>query len=158
MRHAKSDWETPGCSDHDRPLNARGKRDAPAMGKFLAGQGLRIDAVLSSSAKRAKQTAKAMAKAAKFEDEIVFLRSLYLAEIPDYLDACKSLPESCDRAIVVAHNPGSEDIVYHFTVHKEIMSTAAIAELVLPIESWSELNAQTRGSLRHVWRPRELEG
>lgn len=156
MRHAKSSWDHQGCSDHDRPLNDRGKRDAPRMGKFIKEQGLTPDCILSSSAKRAQQTAKALARAADYSGTIDIRKDLYLADTEDYLHACRSLPDTCARAVVVAHNPGSEYIVRHFTEHDETMPTAAIAEIVLPIDSWSELNPHTRGSLRHVWRPKEL--
>ncbi|HID69647.1 MAG TPA: hypothetical protein EYP35_04115 [Desulfobacterales bacterium] len=61
-RHAKSSWKDPSLADFDRPLNKRGKRDAPQMGKMLVSHGIFPDLIVSSPAKRAKKTALRLAK------------------------------------------------------------------------------------------------
>jgi len=79
LRHAKSSWKHPDVNDHDRPLNKRGKRDAPHMGEILQNEHLVPDLIISSSAKRARSTAKAVAKAAEYKGDITFNQSLYAA-------------------------------------------------------------------------------
>ena len=79
LRHAKSDWETPDVADHDRPLNGRGKRDAPRMGRLLRDENLVPDLIISSTAKRARKTAKLVAEASGYEGEIRLAETLYLA-------------------------------------------------------------------------------
>ena len=79
-RHAKSSLKHPDVSDHDRPLNKRGKRDAPRMGELLRNEHLVPDLIIiSSSAKRDRSTAKAVAKAAEYNGDITFNQSLYAA-------------------------------------------------------------------------------
>nr|NIL98123.1 hypothetical protein [Planctomycetales bacterium]NIP70269.1 hypothetical protein [Planctomycetales bacterium] len=63
LRHAKSSWDDSALDDHDRPLNKRGKRDAPRMGQLLVQQDLVPDCILTSTARRARKTAEAVAKA-----------------------------------------------------------------------------------------------
>jgi len=76
LRHAKSSWKHPDVNDHDRPLNKRGKRDAPRMGEFLQDKHLVPDFIVSSTAKRARSTAKAVAKAARYKGDIILNQSL----------------------------------------------------------------------------------
>ena len=70
LRHAKSSWNNLDLPDYDRPLNKRGKRDAPRMGDFLRHQDLVPDLIISSTAKRAKKTAKLFAKAVGYKEKI----------------------------------------------------------------------------------------
>ena len=77
LRHAKSDWRHQDVNDHDRPLNKRGKRDAPHMGELLQDKHLVPDFIISSTAKRARSTAKAVAKAAGYKEDITLNQSLY---------------------------------------------------------------------------------
>ncbi|MFG0335704.1 MAG: SixA phosphatase family protein, partial [Maioricimonas sp. JB049] len=77
MRHAKSSWADPSKADHDRPLNARGKRDAPRMGQWLLEQNLVPDRIVSSTARRARKTASRVASGCGYTAEIVHERALY---------------------------------------------------------------------------------
>ena len=78
VRHAKSDWSTPSLGDFDRPLNDRGKRDAPVMAQRLVEKKIAIEAFISSPAKRAKRTAVIFAKEYKQDkDDIIFIEELY---------------------------------------------------------------------------------
>jgi phosphohistidine phosphatase len=77
MRHAKSSWKDPDLPDHDRPLNKRGKHDAPSMGKLLKDEDLIPDLIISSTAARAKKTAELVAKACKYKGEISLNQSLW---------------------------------------------------------------------------------
>ncbi|MRN62395.1 MAG: hypothetical protein FIO03_10205 [Nitrosopumilales archaeon] len=85
LRHAKSSWKHPELNDHDRPLNKRGKNDAPRMGKLLQKEKLIPDVILSSTAIRASATAESVVKACGYKGEVTLKRSLYAAGAETYL-------------------------------------------------------------------------
>jgi len=157
MRHAKSSWKEAEQADEQRPLNKRGQRDAPRMGRLLRETGLVPQAILISTAERARQTALAAAEASGFEGEIQFESSLYAAPAENYLALLHTLPAELQIVMVIGHNPGVEALVAELTGEDEHLSTAAIARLELPIERWADLNSQTEARLETIWRPRELE-
>lgn len=156
QRHAKSSWKHPELSDHDRPLNKRGKRDAPRMGRLVAAQGLRPDVVVSSTARRARRTAEEVARHAGCEGAVQLDRRLYLASPDEIVDVVRGVAGSARRVMVVGHNPGLEDLVARLAGRRETLPTAALAALRLSIRSWAELTASTAGDLAGPWRPREL--
>src|SRR2546428_2406284 len=80
LRHAKSSWKHPELTDHDRPLNKRGKRDAPRIEEILRGEHLIPEAIISSTAARAHATAEAVAKASGYKGEVTLNRSLYAVD------------------------------------------------------------------------------
>ena len=157
LRHAKSSWDNTYISDHDRPLKKRGRRDAPRMGILLKEQDLIPDLIISSSARRALDTAEAAAESAGYEGPIEVTRVLYHADPDTYIDRLKSLPGDINRVLVVGHNPGMEDLLTELTGARERMPTAALAEVNLQIESWSDIAAEAEGSLENLWMPRELK-
>ncbi len=107
LRHAKSSWDDPEVSDFDRPLNKRGKEDAPKMGEHLASVGVRPDLIVASPAKRAKKTAKAVARALGYDEErIVWKESIYEASPQTLLYLICALPQEAKRVMLVGHNPG----------------------------------------------------
>jgi phosphohistidine phosphatase len=156
LRHAKSSWKDPDLDDHDRPLNKRGLRDAPRMGELLKSEDLVPDTILSSTARRARDTALAVAAAAGFPDEVRLTRSLYGAAPVEYIEALQELPSYCDHALVVGHNPGLEELVSLLLREAHEMPTAALAVVELPIDSWQKVDPVPRATLRGFWRPREL--
>lgn len=156
QRHAKSSWKHPELSDHDRPLNKRGKRDAPRMGRLVAAQGLRPDVIVSSTARRARRTAEEVARHAGCEGAVQLDRRLYLASPDEIVDVVRGVAGSARRVMVVGHNPGLEDLVARLAGRRETLPTAALAALHLSIRSWAELTASTAGDLAGPWRPREL--
>jgi len=158
MRHAKSSWKEPGTDDHDRPLNERGKRDAPLMGRLLAEKDLLPDRVLSSTAKRARKTAKLVVQASAFEGPLDLTRDLYLADPPGIARLLQALPEEIARPLIVGHNPGMEDLIAVLTGSHETFPTAAVAWLELAVDSWPEVGSWPCGTLRALWRPKEIEG
>jgi phosphohistidine phosphatase len=159
LRHAKSSWKDPNLPDHDRPLNKRGKHDAPRMGKLLKDEDLIPDLIISSTAARAKKTAELVAKACKYKgEEIVRSHSLYGAEPADYLKILEGLSDKHKAVLVVGHSPSVEETVEVFTGSADvIMPTCALAHISLPIQNWAELNKQKiKRKLHKVWRPKEL--
>jgi phosphohistidine phosphatase len=155
LRHAKSSWKDSSLDDHDRPLNKRGLRDAPRVGELLLEKDLVPDTILSSTARRARETALAVATAARFPDEVRFTRDLYLADPGAYLEALRLLPKSCGHAMVVGHNPGIEQLVALVAGTPEPMPTAALVVVELALESWKDLDPPPHGSLRATWKPRD---
>ena len=156
LRHAKSSWDNARLSDHDRPLNGRGKADAPRVGQLLRDEELTPDLIVTSSAKRALATAEAAAIASDYDNEITVTRALYHAGVEDCLELLADLPGDPQRVMIVGHNPTWEMLVEHLTGKIEVMPTAAVAQIALPLASWSELDEDTTGKLINVWRPREL--
>lgn len=102
VRHAKSDWGDPDLSDHDRPLNARGLRDAPAMAERLAATGLGVDAILASTALRARTTAGFFGTRLRVEPELD--AGLYGAPARTLLASAAA--RAAGTVMVVAHDPG----------------------------------------------------
>jgi phosphohistidine phosphatase len=156
LRHAKSSWKKKNLADHDRPLNKRGKRDAPKMGALILEQDLLPELILSSTASRARETALAVAESCGQTDEVRLLRDLYLAETGEMLEMLASLPGELGKVMVVGHNPGMEELVEALTGKSETMPTAALAWIELDLEHWSGLRATGEARLRQIWRPREI--
>lgn len=162
LRHAKSSWKDDELPDHDRPLNKRGKQDAPRMGKLLRDEDLIPDLILSSDAERARATAELVVEECHYEGEITYLRDLYAAEAEAYLEALAQLGGESPRVMVVGHNPGLEELVQDLTGEYQPLPTAALAQVALPLDHWSELdpNAQVEiapGKLVNLWRPKDLQ-
>ena len=157
LRHAKSSWAQGNLSDHERPLNARGEADAPQMGKLLRQEGLVPSLIISSSAKRAVTTARLVAEAAGFEGELRVTRQFYHADPETYLAVLRETAvNDHDCVMVVGHNPGMEELVAQLTDWDDVFTTANIAHVALPIESWQELTDDVEGTLVNWWQPREL--
>ena len=157
LRHAKSSWEFEELSDHDRPLNNRGRRDAPLMGRKLLKEQLVPQIIISSSAVRAHSTARKVAKACGYEDEILIDPVLYGSGYSDYLNVLINQEDKHDIIMLVGHNPISEQLVEVLTGEIVTMPTCAIACISLPITSWKQIIAKTKGQLLNLWRPKELK-
>jgi phosphohistidine phosphatase len=157
MRHAKSSWNNNQLSDHDRPLNGRGKEDAPAMGKLLRDEDVVPDLIITSTAKRALATAEAVALAADFAGELQKTRQFYHADPDDYIELLQTVADSFSCVMVVGHNPGMAEWVQELTGRPYHFTTANIAHIELPIASWADLSEDSSGKLCHLWRPGEID-
>lgn len=156
LRHAKSSWSNARLADHDRPLNARGRRDAPRMGRLLQQEDLMPDLIISSSAERALTTAELVAMESGYDNAMLVTRDLYHAMPEDYVDVLRAQGGEARRVMVVGHNPGVEELLDDLTGEEERMPTAALALVYLPIHGWHELDLDVEGTLQNVWRPKEL--
>jgi len=140
VRHAKSSWDHPELDDHDRPLNARGRRDAPEMGRRLRERGVVPDAIRSSTAVRARTTAEAIVDALGLgADAVVVDERLYGSSPETILGVVGELDDALESAMVVAHDPGLSDLAYELSGTIEHMPTCAVAEFRYQVASWSEL-------------------
>jgi len=112
--------------DHDRPLNKRGKRDAPRMGELLQDKNLVPDFIVSSAAKRARSTANAVAEAAGYKAD----QSLYAAPPTAYIGVLRDLSNEYVRVLVVGHNPGLERLVDMLTGEEHTMPTCSLVHVL----------------------------
>jgi phosphohistidine phosphatase len=157
LRHAKSSWKDESIDDYDRPLNERGKKEAPRMGKLLLDEDLLPDLILSSDAKRCRRTIEKLCSASGYRGETLLCGELYLATPATHLRAISRLPEPAERVLLVGHNPGLEQLLELFIQRYEPLTTAALAYVRLPeLNRWAEINADTRGELVKHWQPTEL--
>lgn len=139
VRHAKSDWNDPTLSDAERPLNARGQRDAPAMGQRLAAEECRPDLMVSSPATRAMQTATLLATELGYPPEaIVQVDVIYEASLGTLQSVVESLPDNATHVMLIGHNPGFESLCNYIDPDQPVvMTTCNVAQYELDIESWS---------------------
>jgi phosphohistidine phosphatase len=156
LRHAKSSWSDPALDDHERPLSTRGRRDGPRMGELVREHGLTPDVVISSDAVRARLTAEALAEAARYAGQILLDRRLYMASPADVRSLLRTVPDKAETVMIVGHNPGLEELVALLTGERQDLPTAALTQIVLPIDRWRDLKLSTRGTLVGHWRPKEL--
>jgi phosphohistidine phosphatase len=140
IRHAKSDWNTPSLSDFDRPLNERGKRDAPLMAQRLLDKKIKIDAFIASPAKRAKKTASVFAKEYKRDaDEIIFKEELYGAPSTVFYDVTAEANDSFDSIAIFSHNPGITDFANSLTDTRiDNIPTCGIFAVKINTKHWKD--------------------
>ncbi|MCU0364408.1 MAG: histidine phosphatase family protein [Ignavibacteriaceae bacterium] len=140
-RHAKSYWKDQSIPDFDRPLNSRGKRDAPFMGEVLNDKKIKPDLILSSSAKRTKKTAIEIAsKLGYTEKKIQFNEDLYEASSNTIIKLIKKIEEKYDRVMIFGHNPGLTMLNNHISNHYiDNIPTCGIVALQFD-KKWSEID------------------
>ena len=156
LRHAKSSWKNTRLADFDRPLNKRGKGDAPLMGELIKKEDIVPDLIISSAARRALATAEAVALACDYESEIQTTRQIYHGWTDDTIELINGVPDNYERVMVVGHNPGMESLVEELTGDWIRMPTAALAQISLSIDHWAELRGDPEGVLVNSWTPKEL--
>lgn len=143
VRHAKSSWSEPGLADKDRPLNARGERDAPRMGKRLARRELKPDLILSSPAVRALETARLIAR--KLDCKRADIRvddRLYAAEAGDLLQVLRELGDRPKCVMLVGHNPELTELAHRLSSKVGYMPTCAVAVFAFGAKSWARIGAE----------------
>jgi phosphohistidine phosphatase len=141
IRHAKSSWEDPLLDDFARPLNDRGKRDAPRMAKRLREKGVLPDLMITSPARRALGTCKRMAEILDYkEDKIKMDRGLYHANEQNMLEVLHSIKDKHDAVMVFGHNPGLTSFVNALGKQQfDNVPTCGIAAFEIPINAWKDL-------------------
>jgi phosphohistidine phosphatase len=149
IRHAKSSWDDPAQEDFERTLNERGKKDAPLMAKRLLERKIRIDAFISSPAKRAKKTAELFAEEyGSNKNKIILHSELYLAASPVFHEIISSLDEDIHHAAIFSHNPGITDFVNELTaVRVDNMPTCAVYAITVEIIHWKDFNKAKKNFL-----------
>jgi phosphohistidine phosphatase len=166
LRHAKSSWDDPVPRDFDRPLNKKGERAARAMGQWMASNGLNFEHVIASPAVRVIETLDGIWGGYGRRIEPKWERRIYLASGATLLDVLREVDDVHDVIMMVGHNPGMEDIIFDLVaddggspmrdIVEEKYPTAALAELVIEIDSWADIGKPIAHLKRFVC-PRDLD-
>jgi len=166
LRHAKSGDDGSVARDFDRPLNAKGRRAARAVGRYMHDQALRFDAVLASPATRVAETLQEVEAAYGARLAPHWDKTLYLATADELLDAVHGAPAEAETILLVGHNPGLEQLVLRLVppraesdVRGEVeikYPTASLAEMAFAVDRWDQV-ADGAGDLVRFVRPRDLD-
>ncbi|MXX03275.1 MAG: histidine phosphatase family protein [Gemmatimonadetes bacterium] len=156
VRHAKSSWRDPTLSDHERPLNKRGKRDAPEMGERLAKSGCDPDLMVSSSAVRALDTARNIAGKLGYPRESIAVEErLFHAGVAELLHVIRGVDDSVDILMLFGHNPGLTDFANHIGPREIFnMPTCAVLHLRFHADTWSMVGDVTGDEVRYDYPKR----
>jgi phosphohistidine phosphatase len=137
VRHAKSSWGEPSLPDRERPLNDRGKRDAPKMGRRLAALGVSPDVILASPARRALKTARILAEELGYRLEDIRVDARLYASEPDVLlQVIRELGDGKKCVMLVGHNPEMTELAHRFSSGITHLPTCAVAEFAFAADSW----------------------
>lgn len=143
IRHAKSSWKEPYDSDFERSLNSRGEHDAPAMGLKLKSLGIAPDLVISSTAKRAKQTAKKICKSIGYDtDAIKWVEKLYHCSPVVFEEVLYELDNDINSVFIVAHNPGITSFANSLSADffTDNMPTCAVVGAKFHLKQWTDFS------------------
>ena len=158
VRHAKSSWKDSSLADFDRPLNKRGEKNAPLMGKMLVSNKIKPDLIVSSPANRAKLTALILAKELHYpKKKIVYMESIYNAPAEELIPCIHSFDDQFDRAIMVGHNTG-------FTTLANLLGgldipnvpTCGIVALSFKVDRWKDVKEKD-GKLLFFYYPKMMD-
>lgn len=165
LRHAKSDWSDPSLEDFDRPLAPRGLKAAPRMGRAFRKQGLKLDLVLCSAARRAQETWEQFQSELKQDAHVKVMRSLYLATPSRLLSTVRRVREPAQRVMLIGHNPGFHHLAVRLSGpaskpkalsklwHK--YPTGALAVIKFETATWSAVG-DCPGRLVQFLRPKDM--
>ena len=139
IRHAKSSWELTALNDFDRPLNDRGKEDAPEMAARLLKR-IKVEAFISSPAKRAKKTAQLFAVEFNYKkEEIIYMDSLYNASVDVFYKTITNLDNALSSVAFFSHNPGITEFVNTLTeIRIDNVPTCGIFAIRVHSGTWQE--------------------
>lgn len=141
VRHAKSSWADPTLADRDRPLNDRGRRDAPEMGRRLAARGLDPDALVSSPAVRARTTAEVVAGAlGRDPGSIALDERVYGAGPSTLLDVVRGFRDEWETVLLFGHNPGFTDLANELGDRDfDNVRTCGVVEIAFDVDRWADV-------------------
>lgn len=164
LRHAKSSWKSDAETDRDRPLSARGERDAITMGKWLKKQNIKPTLIVVSPARRTRQTIEQICDIAGLKvSEIQYEASLYLADVESLLAVIAKTPVASQNLLLVGHNPGLEELIIYlvgaqtdlpYSTKDKLFTTGNFAHIELG-DAWQHLQPGC-GKLISLIRPKEL--
>ncbi|MBD0370203.1 MAG: histidine phosphatase family protein [Pyrinomonadaceae bacterium] len=156
LRHAKSSWKEPELRDFDRPLNKRGEKAAPLMGKFMKERKLKPDLIISSPAVRARRTAALVVERAELQAELRYDERIYEADVEALLKVVSQIDDGAETVLLVGHNPGFQELLKFLTGEEHEFPTAALALISLKLDKWSGVQQNT-GRLKWLVTPKSLE-
>lgn len=151
LRHAKASQDSPSDMDFDRPLNARGRRQALALGQMMREQRIAVDAIVASPALRVVETMSGVVEGGELGFGPVYDRRLYNASPETLIAVIHEFGDKVERLLIAGHNPGLQYLVLHLTqmdgdgLRGDVASgypTATLAELRLSVEHWHDVGRQ----------------
>ncbi len=153
VRHAKSSWRDTSLPDRKRPLNKRGERDAPIMGKRISDHGIRPSLIVTSPATRARTTAKIIAGELNYPKEFLQREDhLYLASLDEILDVIVAQDDGFNSLMIVGHNPGFTDLVNFLQPGLTInLPTAGVVSVQIDQDNWNLFERPNTELLVHDW-------
>lgn len=159
LRHGKSSWRDPDLTDFERPLNKRGRRDAPIMGQSLAKRDFAPDLVLVSPALRARLTSEIIAEQLGIEkSKLSFDRNIYMASLEELIDLLRSIDEQSQDVLLIGHNPGITDLAnYLVDGCIENVPTCGVFSVALPITNWQNLERAAGTLLFYDYPKKQIE-
>jgi phosphohistidine phosphatase len=150
MRHAKSSWAQSDVPDHARPLKDRGKQDAYAVATAMRRLHLVPDLIVTSTALRARSTAKRVVRAYGGDIQVVEDERLYDAMPGRYLHVMKELPNKAHTALIIGHNPAISEFCTLIADRQVTLGTADVVQVDLPIADWADYRIEQHAG--HVVR------
>lgn len=142
MRHAKSSWKDITLDDFDRPLNKRGIRDAPFMGELLKKRGIQADLILSSPARRAKDTANIIAEKIGYKKDIKFEPKIYESNLVSLKQILYAIENKHKSVFLFGHNPCFNIFVEEFCKFYENIPTCGIVVLEFDCDTWEDISKE----------------
>lgn len=140
IRHAKSSWDEPNLSDYERPLNERGKKDAPMMSSILKEKNIFPDLIISSTAERAAETANIFASELNYTKTIHYDSRIYEATTQNLLEVVSEIDDDHNLVFLFGHNPGLSNFANFISKTPVLnMPTTCIVGLELTINKWKEV-------------------
>jgi phosphohistidine phosphatase len=157
IRHCKSEWELTGLSDHDRPLNSRGKRDIPRIADRLSVLNPSLDKVYHSTARRASDTANGIFSHMGSIVPLVPRKDLYTFSSDEVVTFIHNLPEDESSIAIVCHNPAMTEFIQDFTqIQLDNLPTGGFCLIHFEIDDWSEMSENT-GTVKFLEYPKMLK-
>ncbi len=159
VRHAKSSWKDSSLSDRERPLNKRGKRDAPVIGERIHEAGIRPSLIISSPAVRAWKTARAVARSLNYPLEFLQREpALYLASVEKILDVIRAQDNTFNNILMVGHNPGLTNFVNYLSPGlTDNLPTAGVVAFEIERSDWDLGGGPSCELLLHDWPKKERQ-
>ena len=156
LRHGKAEHDTLAKDDYDRILTDRGQKNARDMGLYIGKRAATPDLILTSSAKRAHETAILAAGGVGYPEEMIHTdQNLYFAPAAWILNTISKLPDSVESCLYVGHNPGVTELVNHLGVRLDNLPTASAVCFEFQLDSWVEITAE-KANFRWIKLAREL--
>ena len=156
LRHAKTSWVDLTVSDNLRPLSPTGKYNVYQISNFLKNTKLLPDLIISSSAKRDKDTSTLLAEFAGYNDSIYVSELLYETSAIDYINVISEVSNKINMVLLVGHNPILENLIELITNELIIMETCSLVHILLPITNWKEIKTNPKCKLIQLITIKEL--
>jgi len=142
IRHAKSSWKDSTLDDFERPLNKRGKLDAPFMGARLKEKNIAVDIIISSPALRAKTTAEIIAKKINYTQAILYKKDIYEVGIKAINKMLKKIDDNNNTLFLFGHNPDLNMLADEYVSFDENIPTCGVVEIAFDCERWIDISAK----------------